>query len=432
VADSSRSHAGLRRGGRLPVFVAAAALALVVAVGAHRAAILGERPGGGPSRLLVDFAEQVYYPERSFLEGSNPYRGYPVPNSLAGYAPHTLLLHLPFGLLDYGAAALAYQLFTLCMTVALAYAAVRFGGGGGSAATLGLAAALLASRPGHLNFINGTVTVQVVLGAYVALHYASTRPVVAAAGLALSLIKPTIGVPLALLMLAGRGNVRPVILGGTVAAVLSAAVVGLILPAAGGLRLLMESVLRGVEAFSAAPETSPLSAWMRVDAIALVAKGLGRALPAPAEVAISLALLACGVLTIRRFVARGGSPDSPVVTMVICLTILVWTYQQAYSVLILALPAVALVVDSEAMSAVSPPGLRGIYLALLAFPFFNYLSTYTVLNRLGAAGWRWTVLTSLSSLTLFTAWVITLNGARRFTAVGRARPDALQRARGTA
>jgi hypothetical protein len=424
VAELSPSHAGHRHTGRLRVFVAAAALTLVVAASAHRAALLGERPGEGSSRLLVDFAEQIYYPERSFLEGSNPYRGYPVPNSLAGYPPHTLLFHLPFGLLDYATAALAYQLFTICMTVALACAAVWFGGRSGSAATQALAAALLASRPGHLNFINGTVTGQVILGTYVALHYARARPVVAATGVAVSLIKPTIGVPLAVQMLAGRGDVRSVILGSTVAAVLSAAVVGLILPAAGGPRLLVESVLRGVRAFSAAPESNPLSAWMRVDAIALVAKGLGRVLPAPAEVAVSLALLACGVFTIRRFVARGGSPDSPMVTMIVCLTIVVCTYQQAYGLLILALPVVALVVDSEAMSMVCPPRLRSIYLALLAFPFLNYLSSYTVLDRLGVTGWRWTLLTSLSSLALFTAWVITLSGALRFTATGRSHPDA--------
>src|SRR5581483_11780197 len=135
--------------GRLARMLALAALGLAVAVFAYRVVHDLELRGlslGAQSWALVDFAEQIYGPERSFLEGKNPYRGYPVPNSFAGYAPHTLLVHLPF---------------------ALAWVALRAAGERPTlATTAGLGALLLVSRPGQMNAINGNITAQVVLGAY--------------------------------------------------------------------------------------------------------------------------------------------------------------------------------------------------------------------------------------------------------------------------
>ena len=81
------------------------------------------------------------------------------------------------------------------------------------AATLGLTALLLLSRPGHMNLLLGQVTAQVVIGAYVALRWARTRPLLAGMGLALATLKPTYGVPLALLMLFGRGDLGAVVVG---------------------------------------------------------------------------------------------------------------------------------------------------------------------------------------------------------------------------
>src|SRR4029077_16213895 len=115
------------------------------------------------------------------------------PEGMPAYAPHTLLLHVPFALLDFDRAAAAYRAFTICMSVALAFAAVGISGRKwGTAMTLLLAAALLMSRPGRMNYLNGNVTAHVVLGAYAALHWAARRPVLAAAGLVVALAKPTI------------------------------------------------------------------------------------------------------------------------------------------------------------------------------------------------------------------------------------------------
>jgi hypothetical protein len=407
-----------RRGSRpLAILLAAGALCLALQVLVYREkhdAYFHAATKEEPTWVLVDFEEQLYYPMRAFLAGRNPYGGYPEPNSLAGYAPHTLLLHLPFGLVAYPTAAVAYQTVVLLLTIAFAYAVVRFSGSqGGLAATLAVAAALLVSRPGQMNFVNGNETVQVMLGAYVALRYAQTRPLLAGAGLAVALIKPTIGVPLVIFMLLGRGDLRAVVAGSVIAAVLSGITLLVVLPEAGGVAPFIASIRAGIESFRATPETNPLTGWSRVDAIAVAAKLMGRELSPPAELAFSLGILAAGVLGVRRFLGAGGGRDSPVAMTLICLTILIFTYQQAYNVLILALPAAALFVNPDASPAPAYPVLRRLFPLLLLFPFLNYLSTYGALTRLGVAGWQWSLVTSLSGIALLIAWAVTLGGAMR-------------------
>src|SRR5579885_3093228 len=359
--------------GRLARMLALAALGLAVAVFAYRVVHDLELRGlslGAQSWALVDFAEQIYGPERSFLEGKNPYRGYPVPNSFAGYAPHTLLVHLPFGLASFDTAASAYAATVILLTVALAWVALRAAGERPTlATTAGLGALLLVSRPGQMNAINGNITAQVVLGAYAALVCAHRRTALAATGL----------------------------------------VVALILPPAGGVAGLVASVRHGVEAFRLARETNPVSGWMRIDALAVLGKLAGRPLPAPVEAAVSLAILGAGLIGVRRFLAAGGAAEAPVVTALICLTIAVFTYQQAYGALLLVLPMLALERDAPPLVGAR----RLVVVGLMAVPFANYLSTYTVLEHLGVHGWKFLVLTSANGVALVVAWTVVLVAALR-------------------
>jgi hypothetical protein len=405
--------------GRLARTLALAALGLAVAVFAYRVVHDLELRGLSPGAqrwALVDFAEQVYGPERSFLEGKNPYRGYPVPNSFAGYAPHTLLVHLPFGLASFDTAASAYAATVVLLTIALAWVALRSVGARATlATTAGLSALLLVSRPGQMNAINGNITAQVVLGAYAALVCARRRPALAAAGLALALMKPTIGLPLAAFLLFGRGDRRAVVLGTLAAAVPSAVVVALILPAAGGVAGLLASVRHGVTAFRLARETNPVSGWMRIDALAVLGKLAGRPLPVPLETAVSVAILGAGVLGVRRFLAAGGAAEAPVVTALICLTIAVFTYEQAYGALLLVLPMLALGRDAPPLVGAR----RLVTVGLMAVPFANYLSTYTVLEHLGVQGWKFLALTSANGVALVIAWAVVLVTVLRAGSTGQ-------------
>src|SRR4029453_8153253 len=131
--------------------------------------------------------------------------------------------HLPFGLLPHGEAAWAYFATTLVLTVVLAGLAIAGAGAPvTAAAVLALAAACLVSRAGQMNLLLGQVTAQVVIASYVALRWARSRPLLAGLGLALATLKPTYGVPLAALMLLGRGDVRATVAGVVAATALCA------------------------------------------------------------------------------------------------------------------------------------------------------------------------------------------------------------------
>src|SRR5262249_57464168 len=105
-----------------------------------------------------------------------------------------------------------------------------------AASLRGLTAVLLLSRPGQMNLLLGQVSAQVAIGAYVALRWARTRPVLASLALALSTLKPTYGVPLAALMLFGRGDVATVVGGAAASLVLCLVAVVPLAVAAGRIR----------------------------------------------------------------------------------------------------------------------------------------------------------------------------------------------------
>src|SRR5438094_1958504 len=114
---------------------------------------------------LSDFRDAVYYPERAFLDGKDPYdyddvqRTYPIGNGFPVYSPITFLVHLPFGLLPYRAAELAYFLTTIALTVVLGWLALVVSDVPVDAPRLfAVATVLLASRPGHQNLLLGQTT----------------------------------------------------------------------------------------------------------------------------------------------------------------------------------------------------------------------------------------------------------------------------------
>src|SRR5262249_55348953 len=88
----------------------------------------------------------------------------------------------------------------------------------------------------------------------------------------------------------------------------------------------------------------------------------------------------------------------------ICLTVLLATYHQAYDVLLLAQPAVALGTGRWGRGAVASPALRYGVLALLAVPAVNYAATNTVATRLGIGSPAWVAVTAANPLALLAAW----------------------------
>lgn len=392
--------------GWAPVSALVSALAFALVVGA-----LTYRAFGGSSLpfgdtrgwLLHDFGETVYYPTRAVLDGRNPYDAatyvhlYPVERPFPPFAPVSLALYLPFAVPVPALAGQIWYGFTVLLTVVLAWVVLRAARQTASAAAvLGLAAAILASRPGHANLLNGQQTVVVVLGAYAALLYAGSRPWLAAIGVALSTLKPQFGVPLGLLLAAG-GHFRVAALGAALSGFGSLAVL-LALPAGaetGSVGTFLETALGSASRIDEKATTW----WSQIDARYLLHHVVGESSVLVDDL-VSLLLLAVGALTVRHLAQREAPGDDGLAIGVTCLTTLLCVYHQSYDALLLTLPLFLLVVGRGAPPWDRHPLVRVALGVLLAVPAVNYLATWHVLERLGITGGWWLLITAVNAAAL--------------------------------
>ncbi|MFQ5666142.1 MAG: glycosyltransferase family 87 protein [Candidatus Binatia bacterium] len=389
----------------------------VVALVSYRAATRLNVPGHPDdiNWVLQDFRDAVYYPAVAFLQGKNPYdperymAAYPVSRPLPLYGPVNLLIHLPFGLLPFEYSELAYYAFTILLTLALARLTLGLSGLPVSVPhTCGLAALILLSRPGQMNLLLGQVTLQCVIATYLALHYARPRPWLAGAGLAVCTFKPTFGLPLAVLMLCRRDH-RAVTIGMTIAALLSTAVVLVLVRATGGVGAFLHAALATQQGFATQPFNEAVSAPFRIDAPALVQRLAGVSFGGTGKLLAALGVLSVGAVAVRR--AAGSCRETPgraLSTTLVCLTVLTWTYHQAYDLLLLTLPVTALVADQWVPQGLRQPRLRWVLVILLGVLAVNYLASATVIEGLGLRGGWWLAATSLNGgvlLCVFGAYV---------------------------
>ena len=356
--------------------------------------------------LLHDFGETVYYPTRAVLDGRNPYDAstyvhlYPVERPFPPFAPVSLALYAPFAVADPALAGQIWYAFTVLLTVVLAWVALRGAGQVADATSvLGVAALILASRPGHANLLNGQQTLVVVLGAYAALLHAKSWPWLAAVGVALSTLKPQFGVPFGLLLAAG-GHFRVAALGAALVGLGSLAVL-LSLPAGadtGPIGTFLETCLGSASRIDEKATTW----WSQIDARYLLHHVIGESSGLVDDV-VSLLLLAMGALTVRHLARRDAPGDSGLAIGVTCLTTLLCIYHQSYDALLLTLPLLLLVVGRGAPPWDRHPLVRVALAVLLAVPAVNYLATFHALDRLGITGGWWLVVTALNAAALLVA-----------------------------
>jgi hypothetical protein len=405
----------------------AAGLALVVVVGllTHRAVSLVNEPGRPVVErwVLQDFRDAIYYPVVALLAGGNPYdqdaqaRRYPVGQSFPLYLPITFVAHLPFGLLPHAEAGWAYFITTLLLTGGLATLAL---GGAGvpvtAAGVIGLTALLLASRPGQMNLLLGQVTAQVAIASYVALRWARSRPLLAGLGLALATLKPTYGVPLAALMLLGRGDMRATAVGVAASVAMCSVALVPLVHAAGGAVPFVASLGSSAAAFAAEASSNALASVARTDVTALAARVLGRAPAGWLELGLGTVVGAASILGLRRLRTDRTATGTQLGVGLVCLSILVGCYHQTYDALLLTQPAVALATGRWGRDGVAPAALRWTVLGLIAVPFVNYLATIPVASRVTPGGPAWLALTALNPAALLAAWAVHLALAWRGTA----------------
>jgi len=364
---------------------------------------------------LQDFRDAFYFPSRALLDGVNPYdpvayqARYPVARPTSPYAPHSLLLHLPFSLLPYRAAQFAYDALSLLLIVYLARAClVAARGRAGAVAVLVLATIILMARPTHQTLFLGQVTCIVVAGVYLALLEEERRPWLAAAGVALACMKPTYGLPLVVALLF-LGRYRTTLRGVLLAAAASLPALPLLARAAGGIGPLVSSVIGSYTIMDSDQAVNAATSTIRLDAVAMLERLAGRPLGAVAGPLLSVALLAAGSAAAARLARRGGREGRVAAAGVVCLTMLICIYHQAYDAVLLALPVTALALGLPwKRAARGATAARLVLLALMTVPALNYLSTDTFLNRLEPSPVVRTLITSANGMALLAAFVIAL------------------------
>lgn len=406
AAPSSRGRALLRTG------AAAALLAAVIILALLRVTSLGSIGGlrlGTGTAAMADFKSTVYYPAMAYADGVNPYDAqeyltrYPAPEPLRLYPPATLLIFRPFASLPLEAAMQVQAILTVLLSGVLAYVSLRLARMPVSAAAVLLVWGLiLLSRPGQWNLLQGQMTLLVVLGVYAALAASPASPLLAGLGLAVSLLKPNFGLPVAALMLA-RGQYAGVAIGAGLAGALNLAMVGSLAEQSGGFyefgRLFLGT---GDQLRFSARLGTELNVY-RVDAPGLITRLLGVHLGLVGSLLAGAVLLGLVMALLRRrreSPTVAGLPDAALAGL-LCSAVLISMYHVGYDLLLLTWPCIALVKDLRA-SRRAAPMRRWVQGGLLALLAFNYVTTFSVLSALHAEGILFLLVASLNGAALAT------------------------------
>jgi len=343
------------------------------------------KPGYG----FVDFRDGVYFPTLSFVVGENPLdaesylRKYPVSDRAPLYSPLMYLMHAPLTALSFYPAAVLYFAILIALTIALATLVLHFTGVALTVARVAtLAGLVIISRPGLVNLYSTQVTLQAVLATYLAFWHAATRPALSAFALAISTFKGTYGLPVALLM-AARDDRRVVALGIALAFLLTAPAVARIAIGVGGVTPLVEAARDTVSTRLTIPKKQPQHAFFRIDAVAAVARTLGRAPTTPETLAIMAAILGAAAAALRRLRPYEDRARRLHATSIGALAVVAAFYHQSYDGLALLLPLVVLVARPDLEPWRSHPGWRWATLALVAVPFVNFFATESSGARFG-------------------------------------------------
>jgi hypothetical protein len=375
---------------------AAAALLALACLGALlRVTMLDSLGGvrlGAAEWAMSDFKSILYYPGRAFLDGANPYdteqylARYPAPAGFYVYPPLVFIFALPFAVLPLEGALLLKVATTLVLTAVLAVACLRLAGARGRlAAVLFVMAVVFLSRPGQWSLLLGQVTTPLVLATYAALVLGRRRALLAGCALALCLVKPNFGMPLAAIMLA-RGQVRAVATGVALIVLLNLPLVALMIERAGDPKLFLVHALGGGEPLSHVEELHAQLNYHRVDLVALVSQFLTTSsLGLLGTALLGATVLGLVIIGVRRL--EGSAADvqaewpAQATAGLILTGMLLCGYHLTYDLLLLAWPFTALVVRIAATGRDSPPR-HWLALGLFTLLAGNYLTTGKVIEEL--------------------------------------------------
>jgi hypothetical protein len=380
------------------IFFAAVALAPI------RMGVLTQAGGiqWGARWGMTDFYNGVYYPVQAFLSGKNPYNAeqfiaaYPVDAPYPPHAPINLLLHLPFGLLSPRSAGIAYFVFSVLLMLPLALMAFRLADiPADRYRVLLLAAAILLTRPGHWNLMLGQRGLFLTLITYMTLAYARGAPFRSGLGLAVSMIKPTWGVPLAILMLpCGFG--RAVTIGVLLSAVVNIPLLAVLVAREGGVSSFAKTLLAGYRMWQALPGMGPAASYSRVDAATTVSRFLGHPLSGPGQALLTAAILLSAVVVLRFLTRRAGLGSRGLSVGIICLAMILSGYHNGYDLVLLVAPFLALV--AHGLPEPASPAIRWAFVGLFVIPAINWIASESVLNAWQPSHEAWVLVTSVNGV----------------------------------
>jgi hypothetical protein len=261
---------------------------------------------------------------------------------------------------------------------------------------------LLLSRPGQWNLLLGQPTLELVVVTYVALFWAREAPLISGLALAVSMYKPTFGIPLAVLMFV-RGDRRALLVGILVAGVLNALPLAVLAQRADGLEAFARDLAHSQKAWEAVVD--PSTQVYGVDTPGLVSRLMGRRLGAGEYLIVTLLILSATGAALRSL---GRSDDPRVARLsaaIVCLGILLSVHHQAYDLVLLVAPTIA-VVQLALPKDFLRTRRRLALLGLVGLLGLNYVTTLSVLHRLNRHGHLWLALASLNGVLLLVMFLI--------------------------
>jgi hypothetical protein len=352
---------------------------------------------------MTNFYSAAYNPVHAVLEGQTPYDR---DSTFPPYAPLQLVVHLPFALLPPQVAAITYFLFTILLTLALALLALRLARVEvRPERVLALAGAVLLSRPGHWTLLLGQVSIVLTVLTYVIFVYERSNPTLSGWALCGVLLKPTFGVPVALLLWAwGRRKVAA--LGVGLAIVVNLPLLALFAQRQGGLGALVRAVPGGYKRMAGNIGRQPCNQQhpnrcreshqplCRKPTLEYRAGRLGWRYPSAGRFSSPPSSQTPRSVRQepRRFYYLPGDQSSRL--------------HRGYDLVLLTAPFV-MAVRPGLLPAV-PSGIRATILGLFSVLALNWIATESVLARLQLCRAMWLTVTSLSGLCVLVLFLIYL------------------------
>ena len=416
----------------VPTVVLVLVFACLLAGHTHRTFSRVTEPGvfENFNRGFVDFHNAVHFPTKSFLNGENPYSrqyvaNHPDNRTFPLFPPQSLIVHIPFGIGSIEASRTLYCAFELATASVLLLLIqwiverqVTLRG------FLYLGIALMLTIPFYTSYYMGQLTLQLVLGTVVALHYSKTRPMLAAFGLALAACKPQFGIPLAILLLCRR-DWKTAFGGGFISIAVSGAAVAVICSNFGWQNFVDEikTVYLGLDSH---PDVgTALDNGWRLDIYPVLARFLtvDGQMPTWSKFLAPAVYLAVGGLGV--FWLRNRPYARPLSNLIICLTCLGCIYHSVYDGILLLWPIVAIGYGRAEIWQGIHWSIRSVLLVLLIVILVNVFHLEGVQRALGifdSSLFSWRLVTSLGPLAILTAMLISVGVALKIGSSSKLSP----------